>query len=632
MYKSEKIKLIIWDLDETLWQGTLSEGSIDLSTKNELFLEQCLDRGIIHSICSKNDFENTKSKLIELNIWDKFVFPSIDWTPKGARIKQQIEDMALRPANVLFIDDNTSNLNEAIYFCPEIMTATPDDLDNVIKDILEKESNDKEHKRLNQYKILETKKIEKDSFDSNEQFLFSSGIRVDISYDCKSNIERISELIQRSNQLNYTKNRMGIDELSALIDDDSVNTGYVSVKDKFGDYGIVGFFAIKDNTAIHFTFSCRTLGMKVEQWTYVEVGCPHIEVVGEVITKLNNYEKPEWINMTEIDRPKDESKDKISGTVLFKGPCDMEQIFSFVEKNDNFISELTYVGSVGQAVEGHNTTPQIVSALTLTDEEKKEIISSFSWFDESMFDTSLCNKNIDFFIFSMLTDGHLGMYKSKKGNHYVSFCESYYDLTDPKNWDGYINGTICKQNFPFTKEDLKKFSEEYEKVDNSEGQLTLECLDKIYKSVGHKMSKIIILLGSEYNYPCPPEQVSFLNKHLLHKKINEKIRTWAADKSNITLLCFDDYATSEKDFVDTINHFVKRVYFDLTKDIIAALNVESFSRKSFLFLMKVQFKQIKSKIKWSIRLFFRDYIKPFFMFDKETLKRRWMHLKQKFEK
>ena len=63
-----------------------------------------------------------------------FVFPSINWSPKGARIKQLISDMQLRPANVLFLDDNPSNLAEASYSCPGIMTGPPALLPQLLAD------------------------------------------------------------------------------------------------------------------------------------------------------------------------------------------------------------------------------------------------------------------------------------------------------------------------------------------------------------------------------------------------------------------------------------------------------------------------------------------------------------------
>ncbi len=45
---------------------------------------------------------------------------------------------------------------------------------------------------------------------------------------------------------------------------------------EYGEYGIVGFYAVKDNTLVHFLFSCRTLGMGIEQYTYEKIGCPKL--------------------------------------------------------------------------------------------------------------------------------------------------------------------------------------------------------------------------------------------------------------------------------------------------------------------------------------------------------------------
>lgn len=587
MWKCEAIKLIVWDLDETLWQGTLSEGDVLLSDTTVRFLEACLDRGIVHSICSKNDYNHAKKALSERKVWDDFVFPSINWEAKGARLKQLIEDMALRPANVLFVDDNVSNLNEAIYFCPEIMTATAEELADVMKGVNALAATDTTHKRHRQYQLLEAKHVEKGQFSSNEEFLFSSEIQVEINYQCEEHLPRIADLIQRSNQLNYTKNRMSEEELKTLLREEGVRCGCVSVKDKFGDYGIVGFFAIRGQEAIHFTFSCRTLGMRVEQWTYMQVGCPTIQVVGEVVCPLNTGELPGWINHTPAGgNAAKEEKFQLEGRVLFKGPCDMSQMFSFIKENKKSLTEFTYVGSSHQSVEGHNTTAQLLSALTLTEAEKEAIVASYSWFDEAMYDTALCREDVPYFIFSLLSDGNLGIYRSKSGGHYVALCEGYYDLTDEANWDAYIQGSIFTSAISFTREDLQRFAQEYEKMDNASAAVTMQCLDSIYEKVGKGMSKMILLLGSEKAFPYPLTSESYRDRHLFHQILNEQVRAWAADKPNVALLCFDRYIESNSDFLDTINHFSKRVYYELAQDIVAALEVDSLAPKSKLAYLK----------------------------------------------
>ncbi len=259
MYDIGKIKLIIWDLDETLWKGTLSEGDVFLPEETKRFIKDAADMGVVHSICSKNDFDAAKKKLTDLDIWDYFVFPSIDWNPKGTRIKTIIEKMALRSANVLFADDNIQNLKEAEFFAPGIMTAEPGELAALYEAYASAEKKDKAHKRLKQYKILETKDQVKGQFNSNSEFLMSCSIKVEMISDCISELDRIHELIMRSNQLNYTKFRQPKEDLEKLLKDESVTKGIVKTRDRFGDYGIIGFYAVKDKKAVHFLFSCRTL-------------------------------------------------------------------------------------------------------------------------------------------------------------------------------------------------------------------------------------------------------------------------------------------------------------------------------------------------------------------------------------
>jgi predicted enzyme involved in methoxymalonyl-ACP biosynthesis len=98
-----KVKLVIWDLDDTFWTGTLTEGGITPIPGNAERVIELSKRGIINSICSKNDPEAAKAKLTELGVWDYFVFPAISFSPKGKAVADMIEGAALRPENVLLI-------------------------------------------------------------------------------------------------------------------------------------------------------------------------------------------------------------------------------------------------------------------------------------------------------------------------------------------------------------------------------------------------------------------------------------------------------------------------------------------------------------------------------------------------
>jgi len=101
------IKLIIWDLDDTFWKGTISEGAICLVDQNILLLKAATDCGVMNSICSKNHFNVCKDELEQAGLLEYFIFPSIDWTPKGVRVKRIIEQCQLRAGNVLYLDHNS---------------------------------------------------------------------------------------------------------------------------------------------------------------------------------------------------------------------------------------------------------------------------------------------------------------------------------------------------------------------------------------------------------------------------------------------------------------------------------------------------------------------------------------------
>ena len=87
------------------------------------------------SICSKNDFQQGKDALEKLGIWDLFVFPHIAWSAKGQAIAQMIDEMGLRDENVLFLDDNHLNLEEAVFFSKNLMVvdASKGDLTELMK-------------------------------------------------------------------------------------------------------------------------------------------------------------------------------------------------------------------------------------------------------------------------------------------------------------------------------------------------------------------------------------------------------------------------------------------------------------------------------------------------------------------
>ncbi|SFK26557.1 HAD-superfamily phosphatase, subfamily IIIC/FkbH-like domain-containing protein [Sphingomonas sp. NFR04] len=267
-----KPKLLIWDLDDTLWHGTLAEGDdVQLIARRAEIVRALNGHGIVSAICSKNDPAVAQARLEAFGLWDAFVFPRIAFVPKGEAVRQMIEDMQLRSLNVLFLDDNPHNLHEVAAACPGIRTidATTTACDDLLEQILA------EHRhiardRVSEYRVLQTKIDERTGRGiSNETFLAASNIHV-LFTRLTENVQfadRIEELINRSNQLNYTGSRVEPGSMSEYIMRiDLHDTHGVFVWDKYGNYGLVGFMSVTPDTreVEHFVLSCRVMHMGIE--------------------------------------------------------------------------------------------------------------------------------------------------------------------------------------------------------------------------------------------------------------------------------------------------------------------------------------------------------------------------------
>ncbi|MBQ3005072.1 MAG: HAD-IIIC family phosphatase [Clostridia bacterium] len=605
-------KLIIWDLDNTFWKGTISEEGIEIIPSNISLVKALSKKGIINSICSKNDFSVCENKLKELGVWEYFVFPSINWEPKGVRIKNMIENMGLRPVNVVFIDDSENNLNEAEFYSPEITTCLPSEIENITAQASETADSDEGMTRLEKYKILEKKFQEKESFSSNEEFLYSSAIKLEIVENWESEFERIHELIMRTNRLNFTKNRASKEELKTILEDKNTRSGYVQVSDRYGDYGIVGFFAIKDARAEHFLFSCRTMGMGIEQYVYSELGFPEIEIVGEVSGTLEKNVTPEWINQ-EGSGNKQTKKNSNNVKILFKGPCDLSGITTYLEDDSMIDDEFNYINEeTGVFIKSRNHTLHILQN-DLPQDRKDEIVSELPFGDKDMYSTSMFDGEYNIVFFSTFTDPLLGVYKRKTGET-VAYGDWCYDLTSDENRGGYISGELNTSNCKFTDEIIDKFKAQYTYC----GRLSADEIVENLKEIRAKLSSetvLVLMLGSEKEC-LANTQKAYDNRHEFNKELNSKIKEAFKDYDNVDYVCFNDFVTGQEDYLDSITHFVKVVYYRASQRVIEI--IEKYSGKSvkrrsklFLFATKVLQKSSKNKVLYSLMLKLRRIIKKF---------------------
>ena len=580
------IKLVIWDLDDTFWKGTLSEGGVSPIERNIKLIKDLTDRGIVNSICSKNDNDQAITILNEWEINDLFVFKSIDWTPKGERIASLIKDMGLRAVNCLFLDDNVVNLNEALFYSKDLNVQEPNAIVE-LEDFCKKAPiSDPSHKRLNQYHVLEEKQHAKAAAGDNLAFLYSSNTRVEIKNNCLDNADRLFELIHRTNQLNFTKNRCDREDFDKLLADETVNCGYVTVKDNFGDYGIVGFYAVKNNQCIHFLFSCRTIGQGVEQWVYSKLGCPKLDIVGEVVNDVKIAPAPAWINQDAEHSTRIKSKSKTNNNIIIlKGACDLQILSTFLN-SDNIVEEFSYIGKDSKhLVEHHNHSINILQYPFCSKEQQVQLLRDYPFNDAEMFETRLYDKDVSLVFLSTQIEPNLGLYRNNSTGVLFAFGEYLYPLTEKQNWNGYIDKTIFSSKNDFTLDWLSWFKEHH----TFEGRMTPKMIIDNYKEILKKITpdaKLCLILGSEMPY-LNNTQPAYKDRHLIYKDINTAVRDFAKHEDRVYVLDLNDYLHSQEDFLDNINHYQRYVYYNASlkaNEIIEEVTGKKVRNKGKLFL------------------------------------------------
>jgi FkbH-like protein len=412
----EGIRLIIWDLDETFWTGTLSEGGITPIQRNIDLVKTLTDRGIVNAICSKNHFEDAKQALTDLGIWDHFVFPEISFAPKGAMIKSIVRNIQLRPATIMFIDDNAMNLNEAEFYVPGLKTADPAILDSLLTDPRFTGKPDPDHARLARYKILETKHRDQSSTSGdNEQFLRNSNIRVSLHSNIEDEFPRIHDLVNRTNQLNFTKNRWPEDPAEALAqfrtesEEFGTHTEYVKVADRYGNYGITGFYMMNRNVASHFLFSCRTMNMGVEQFVWNRIGKPSVRVRGDVVSDIDM--EVDWIELVHDadDITNTPATPATQSTIIcIRGACDMMMTSQFLRARATVIEEFNYI------YKGWEICP-LPYCLMIHDEamrpENQAILARLPGFPKNRFESAMLDDATEVCVLSFSQETFCGYYR-----------------------------------------------------------------------------------------------------------------------------------------------------------------------------------------------------------------------------
>jgi FkbH-like protein len=286
-------KCIVLDLDNTLWGGIVGEVGLQgivISDHKEgaryrnlqMRLKEIKDTGIILAVVSKNNYEDVievfkEHKGMYLKKED-FAAMKINWEPKARNIEELAGELNLGIDSIVFIDDNPVEREAVKFQLPQV--AVPDFPEDSadIEDFIIKVYNDyffslnitvEDEAKTGMYKQNSLRDRELKASNSIEDYLLRLQTHIKVWMAEASDVDRIAQLTQKTNQFNLTTKRYTEKDINKMIISDEYDVYIASVEDKFGDNGKVVVLIVrkeKDQVEIDtFLMSCRIMGRFIEE-------------------------------------------------------------------------------------------------------------------------------------------------------------------------------------------------------------------------------------------------------------------------------------------------------------------------------------------------------------------------------
>lgn len=237
-------KCVVWDLDNTIWDGILLEDStVTLKPGIENVLKELDSRGILHSIASKNNYEDAMEKLSEFGIIEYFLYPEISWNSKSSAIKRLATNLNIGLDTIVFIDDQAFEQEEVKSELPQVTCIPAEkylELLSTEKLKLRQVTEDSQRRRSMYLEDMKRKQDEIEFQGPTNKFLQTLEMRLIISEAQEQDLRRAEELTVRTNQLNATGITYSYEELDWYRTSPNHKIYICELIDKYGSYGKIG--------------------------------------------------------------------------------------------------------------------------------------------------------------------------------------------------------------------------------------------------------------------------------------------------------------------------------------------------------------------------------------------------------
>ncbi|MFC9653009.1 MULTISPECIES: HAD-IIIC family phosphatase [unclassified Streptomyces] len=246
------VKCVVWDLDNTVWDGILLEDeNVKLRPAVVEVLRTLDERGILHSVASRNDHDAAMAKLTELGIAEYFLHPQIHWGSKSDSVRAVAEAFNIGLDTLAFVDDQPFERDEVRFAHEQVLCIDALDVER-IPGLARMQPRfvtaDSRERRHLYHADIQRQQAQDRHAGTDEEFLASLGMRFTIGPAAERDLQRAEELTVRTNQLNATGYTYSYEELDAFRRSPEHDLLVAGLEDTYGTYGKIGLALVERGT------------------------------------------------------------------------------------------------------------------------------------------------------------------------------------------------------------------------------------------------------------------------------------------------------------------------------------------------------------------------------------------------
>ena len=242
------VKVLVWDLDNTVWDGVLLEGDEVRVRPAAAAALRALDaRGILHSIASKNDHDLAMERLRTLGVADYFLYPRIGWGAKSAGVEAIARSINVGLDAIAFIDDDPFERDEVRHALPQVRVLDAAEAAALAQrpEFMPRFITDESALRRRMYQAdVERNRAEESFAGPQEEFLAALRMKFTIERAQEADLRRAEELTVRTNQLNTSGQTFSYEELDRFRRSPDHLLLIAGLEDRYGTYGKIGLALI----------------------------------------------------------------------------------------------------------------------------------------------------------------------------------------------------------------------------------------------------------------------------------------------------------------------------------------------------------------------------------------------------